>query len=1650
MYSTTHQGRTTRGRAVVLASAALAILAGAVVVPPSLGPAQAALPTPPPGGTELTSFNIDGDPDGPLDWDEPYTAPGTTPQGNATTGLLPANFFPDFDAPDYPSPDFVLPVPNPAFGVIAGAPETCVGNNGAPIDNSWLNPANEGKLAQLRLQQPVISLGGGEVLGCSNVNIKTDLFAAYAAYEIVKVPTAGGFQNQFVLYGAWERDDAGGELNFYIPVSDGVDGPIDAFGQPENTTGDRIIAFNYKVTANTPQFSYQIYQWSGTEWVVDVEIPFGAGDADFDAAVGPGADGTSFGEFALNLTTSGILPEAPAGTCTTVQVADYIFTATGNSPSAVLLDYVESPGFPFTNCGELEVAKEIPFAIDPAEDFQFTAAQSDGKPVFPAAAVPATEPASSPTQLSDTLTVGTPQTFPNPDVYTVLAQPDYLITEVGPPAPWELVSLVCTAKDIFDPILDADGNPTGDFETVTTTYSQTVAGSTQFAVPPLFDVDGNGAIDQVDRDTLRTSCVITNSQNSITIEKEAGGADQDFDFSSTLGAADATTFTLNDGDPTTSSETFIVAQETTNLFGETGDVAFWDLTDLQCSASDGLGNPEQITAVTNLANGTASVVIGDGPPRNVTCVFTNTQRPQPYHIIVNPRDATNALGDVHTYTVILRTDSDDDGAIDDPVDGATIQLDWTDDLGPGTGIVRVNNVAVPGAPVDSTTCTTTLVLGESICTVAVASPSNVGTGELTASYALTGTTTSPTPVDTNVLVPVFTSGVITGYDSALDLDSIEASGTKGWAGYRVTVEPDGINLVGSDHDFVITVERIAPDGTSSTPADGVLVDYTWSGPGTTTVTPEDQCSLTDGQCTVTVGSDDATTGTLTVTSVRGNPVNNSAPTPTSSITNVPAPDSDLNATKTWLDVVATISGDATNPAGTAHQFDVTLDVIDGLDGSVDPAPDGTEVTYSVTGGTVDADASTCDDPVTGGACTIVVNRTTAGQVTVSVTGVVLPDGTVDAPVDGSYTFGTPVTAVKTYRQYRILAEPDATNLVGNPHTFTFTVQYTEGGEWADLVGSTVTFGASAPGTISSTNPCVTDADGECDVTVSSPTTGVTTVGATSITDTLPTGGDPATETFTIPVTNTTAVTSNDTATKTWIDYDITVLPEVALNAVGDPHTFTATLLVDPGTGVFGPAAGETLTITASGTGAITSIVTGTVSTPTSGTCTTNASGTCDITVNSATPGSLTITASYLANVGETSATFSASGTKRWLQLSAEVETSATNLVGNDHVFTLSGYFDDAEGTMLPADGATFNYTWSGAGTANPASSCTAAAESNTCQVTVSSAVPGTGTITITSMTVTAQGETFTNVVPVAAEGGSLVATKTWITYRVTVSPEAAVNDAGDPHVFTAVLERDSGSGFAPAAGETLAISASGTGAITAIATGSVSSPTAGTCTTSAAGSCQITVNSQTAGSLTITATYNATQGSETASYSDSGVKTWVAADLAIVKTASVTTADRGGTFNWVLSTVNNGPNVAENAVVTDTVPAPFVVTGVTGSAGWNCSRSGNTVACTKPSVAVGETGTITIAVSTPVDAPAGAVVNTGTIQATTPDPNLTNNSSSASVNIPAAIVLAPPPPQLPATGSDHVADVVRAALALMAVGFVVLLLGRRRAAAGSR
>ena len=105
------------------------------------------------------------------------------------------------------------------------------------------------------------------------------------------------------------------------------------------------------------------------------------------------------------------------------------------------------------------------------------------------------------------------------------------------------------------------------------------------------------------------------------------------------------------------------------------------------------------------------------------------------------------------------------------------------------------------------------------------------------------------------------------------------------------------------------------------------------------------------------------------------------------------------------------------------------------------------------------------------------------------------------------------------------------------------------------------------------------------------------------------------QTFTIAVTNTTAVVTTDTATKTWISFAADV-QATATNLAGDPHTFTITATVNNG-GVVSPVpAGSVVHFAWSG--AVPAV-------PASSCITVLATGSCTVVVSSGVAGSGTIT-----------------------------------------------------------------------------------------------------------------------------------------------------------------------------------------------------------------------------------------------------------------------------------------------------------------------------------------------------------------------------------------------------------------------------------------
>lgn len=128
------------------------------------------------------------------------------------------------------------------------------------------------------------------------------------------------------------------------------------------------------------------------------------------------------------------------------------------------------------------------------------------------------------------------------------------------------------------------------------------------------------------------------------------------------------------------------------------------------------------------------------------------------------------------------------------------------------------------------------------------------------------------------------------------------------------------------------------------------------------------------------------------------------------------------------------------------------------------------------------------------------------------------------------------------------------------------------------------------------------------------------------------------------------------------------------------------------------------------------------------------------------------------------------------------------------------------------------------------------------------------------------------------------------------------------------------------------------------------------------------------------------------------------ADLAITKTASLTTAAPGAAVSYTLSVTNASGSNAQDVVITDAVANQSqlrltAVTGTTGGATCPTPQPGS-LRCTVASLAAGATATVTVTgVLTSSLAPGTIVANTATVTASTADSDSANNSATATVTV---------------------------------------------------
>jgi energy-coupling factor transporter ATP-binding protein EcfA2 len=211
-------------------------------------------------------------------------------------------------------------------------------------------------------------------------------------------------------------------------------------------------------------------------------------------------------------------------------------------------------------------------------------------------------------------------------------------------------------------------------------------------------------------------------------------------------------------------------------------------------------------------------------------------------------------------------------------------------------------------------------------------------------------------------------------------------------------------------------------------------------------------------------------------------------------------------------------------------------------------------------------------------------------------------------------------AVKTYVDARIAIEPDATNEVGEPHTFTVTVEEDAGdGGFVGADGESVTVSfTSTNGADSFTDQtCSTDSSGQCSVTITSDNAGEVEASATSNVDVAG-----------LTLTRTTDGTddNSDAAVKTYVDAFITIEPDDT-NGIGEEHTFTVTVMEHAGgSNGFVAASGEMVTVTLTDDDAMSNVLQDTCSS-------TDTNGQCEVTFVSDTAGTVTGHAESHVQVG---------------------------------------------------------------------------------------------------------------------------------------------------------------------------------------------------------------------------------------------------------------------------------------------------------------------------------------------------------------------------------------------------------------------------------
>jgi hypothetical protein len=316
---------------------------------------------------------------------------------------------------------------------------------------------------------------------------------------------------------------------------------------------------------------------------------------------------------------------------------------------------------------------------------------------------------------------------------------------------------------------------------------------------------------------------------------------------------------------------------------------------------------------------------------------------------------------------------------------------------------------------------------------------------------------------------------------------------------------------------------------------------------------------------------------------------------------------------------------------------------------------------------------------------------------------------------------------------------------------------------------------------------------------------------------------------------------------------------------------------------------------------------------------------------------------------------------------------AENLTGSTHTVTVFvEQSTDGGVSYTPAAGAKPTIAVNPSSTTIVANTCAApGTEANgRCTVIIGSTATGTTTVTASYRGSVATGE---------GELATASATKTWVTFRLTISPPSAVNPTGTSHTFRVQVDADQGSGPAPFAGASVGLAVTGPGELSAITGGSGSTLApdrrSGSCSTDPAGTCLVVITSQDAGTTTLSAVYAASVGTSSGSFSAQAQKTWEAPPTAATTppTAAPTAAATAPETATTAAPTTAAPTTA--AAAPETTTAPPSDTSDTVTAATAPPATPPTVPITQQQVTTTTTveSTAPTAPTTPTTAPATVV-----------------------------------------------------------------------------